>query len=186
MAEFATPEELSKLLRLDEIDEGTAEFLLELAEAAVRAEVRQEILASEDTEVVLDGTGTPVLLLPETPVTDVSSVVEHDQELTEGADYVWSSSGVLTRLRRTWSPRPRSVAVIYSHGRADVPEIVRAVTVQVAARVWVNPRQLSQESIGDYSRSFGTSSAPPGRIELTAYERGLLGRYRAKPKGAGP
>ncbi|WP_026126886.1 hypothetical protein [Nocardiopsis xinjiangensis] len=47
----------------------------------------------------------------------------------------------------------------------------------------VNPRQLSQESVGDYSRSFDTSSAQPGRIELTDYERGLLGRYRAKAKG---
>lgn len=186
MAAFATPEELRKLLRLDEVDEDAAAFLLGLAEAAVRAEVRQEILANDDTEVTLDGGGTPVLLLPETPVTGVSSVVENAQELTEGADYVWSASGVMTRLRRTWSPLPRSVAVVYSHGRAEVPDIVRAVTVQAAARVWVNPRQLSQESIGDYSRSFGTTSAPAGRIQLTEYERELLGRYRAKPKGVGP
>ena len=182
---FSDPEDLRKLLKLETIDEEEAGFILGLAEDAVLAEVRQDIAASKDQEVTLDGTGTPVLLLPQVPVSDVSSVVEHDQELTEGRDYVWSSSGVLTRLRRAWSALPRSVVVVYSHGHEKVPGVVRSATVQAAARVWPNRQQLSQESIGDYSRSFATSSAPPGRIQLTEYERELLGQYRAKPRAAG-
>src|SRR5699024_1712464 len=133
-----------QLLKLMTIDEEEAAFILGLAEAAVLAEVRQDIRASTDTEATLDGTGTPVLLLPQVPVTGVSSVTEHDRELTEGTDYVWSASGVLTRLRRAWSALPRSVSVVYSHGHETVPGVVRSATVQAAARVWPNRQQLSQ------------------------------------------
>ena len=63
----------------------------------------------------------------------------------------------------------------------EVPGIVGAVVVQVAARVWHNPQGLVSESIDDYTRRYGNET--PSGVFLTQQERDMLSPYRAKPRG---
>jgi hypothetical protein len=185
VAAFATPEDLRLLLRLPTIDEAAATLLLDLATSAVLAEIRQDVVQVVNDVVTLDGTGTTTLLLPQIPVTAVESVTERGLPLAVDADYTWSGAGVLTRLCGRWPTRPRSVQVVYTHGYPDgeLPGILRTVTVQAAARVWVNPRQMTSESIGDWSGSFGAAGTGPGRIDLTDWEKGLLAQLKASNGG---
>lgn len=63
----------------------------------------------------------------------------------------------------------------------SVPDVVHAVVVQVAARVWMNPNGLVQESVDDYSRRF-TDDASAG-LFLTDAERTILNLYRTTTSG---
>lgn len=64
----------------------------------------------------------------------------------------------------------------------EVPDDVAMVTVQVAARVWVNPEGVQADSIDDGSRRF-VASGETGAY-LTLGERDILSKYRtAGPKG---
>lgn len=173
---FATAEDLRRFLRRTTIDTDAANLVLNLAGQAIRAELGQQLdHVTGDTYVCGPGEGR-VLLLPELPVTAVTSVAEYGQQLVEGDDYEWSHAGTLTRLGGAWPAAARSVVVTYDHGHPEPPPVLRAVCVQVAARVFVNPQATTSLSIGDYARSWSstTGAGRTGHLELTDYERRLL------------
>jgi hypothetical protein len=171
-------------------DDASALLALELASGVVREYCGQTLTLVEDDEVTLNGSGTRVLLLPETPVTDVASVTVEGVELE--ADYWdWTSDGVINRIGGTlppvegsvflpgaprsvlWPTGARSVVVVYSHGLSEVPAAVKAVVLSVASRVLDSPSSVKQESIGAYSVTY-TNGAPT----LLDSEIGSLSRYR--------
>lgn len=164
---FATFDELESFVRQD-VDTFAAEALLELASAAVISAAEVPILEVVDDEVDLDGNGATTLLLPSYPVTDVTAV-------SVGGDAVdgfsWSRAGVLVGA---WPTGRRNVAVTYSHGYAadSIPAEFKLVTLNVAARAWLNPGGLSQETLGDLSRSFQTSAG----MALSPAERDIVAR----------
>lgn len=195
---YATADELRLLLGMDTLtSEQTtrAELVLDLATGEVEDEVGQSLEEAEDT-VVLDGptlstrwheppgTGSRDLVLPRWPVTAVSSVtILHDDQpaetLSEGtdADYTWSADGIVTRVNAWWPTWDRSVEVTYTAGYDPVPAAARRIVLRVAATGWDNPRLLRSESIGDYSRGWGSGAVG---LALTEADRRLLGRYRAR------
>lgn len=63
----------------------------------------------------------------------------------------------------------------------DLPDQVRVVTLQVAARVFTNPNGVVQESIGSYSVQYADPEA--SGLFLTASEKAMLGRLRANARG---
>lgn len=121
---------------------------LEMASDRFRQEADGQLIHHvADDEVVLDSVGGPVLLLPQVPVTEVSSVVV-DGEAVD--DFEWSERGILRRARG-WPRGLRAVTVTYSHGFAEIPgDVVDAVCEMAAMRCetdsWVRTAQVGTQS----------------------------------------
>ena len=99
--------------------------------------------------ILLDGTGTDALLLPEIPVSAAGTVLVAGGTVT---DYVLNGNGILFRkqtgtdvdytealLPIRWPTGRQNIQVTYSHGyeSADLPRSVRMVALAVAARLVV-------------------------------------------------
>ena len=172
---LATVADLAALLRKEIDEEDTSAIAaLETASAFVEAYLGQEIALVEDDEIVLDGTGTRVLLLPSYPVTDVAEVLVDEEALVEGTDYEWSKTGELRRLGQRWPTSLRSIEVTYSHGYATVPAAIVGVVAAVAGRIYDAPLTVRQESIGGYSVTYNGN----GGASFQAAEMVVLDRYR--------
>ncbi|GGV80480.1 hypothetical protein [Streptomyces thermoviolaceus] len=185
---WATPEDLRLHLRLDTIDTAQAAALISAAETLIRAELQQTIDPVTDDELAMVGTGRRLLSLPEMPVTKVTSVTLDGQVLQEGTDYRWNRYGILTRLGEpTWRgrlaacwPLDADITVVYDHGYAPVPAVLKQVCLQVAARGWVSAVPVLSESIGDYSVTYPRdirTGLPISGQTLTDYEKTLLQPY---------
>ena len=75
MTALASVADLSAYIgREIEEDDASALLALELASGAVREYCGQYFLLVEDETITLNGSGTRVVLMPETPVTEVTSV----------------------------------------------------------------------------------------------------------------
>lgn len=59
----------------------------------------------------------------------------------------------------------------------DLPEVLSAVTVQVAARVWLNPAGLVSYSVDDGTRRWGEAGS--AGLYLTQHEKDALGDHVA-------
>lgn len=181
MAGLATAAELREFLRQteEELPEGRADLILEGVSGLIRDYTGRTFEAAGDATERVDGSGTIVLLLPSTPVADVSAVVEDPDgdalELAAG-DFEWSADGILRRLDGgRWLRRFRYYEVTYDSGYDTVPDTVKLVTLRVAARAIVNPEGLTQESAGGYAAGYGfdesrfAALAPADRRELEDY-----------------
>lgn len=169
---FATITDLENVLgrELPENDPA-ALFALDSATAMVRAIVYQYIEEVEDDVIVLDGTGTRVLLLPETPVSDVS-LVEIDGEELDDDEYQWSADGYVRKLNGTWTTDLRSIEVTYSHGYATIPALIVSITAKLAARMLDTPISVRQEAIGAYSATYTAATLQADELVLLdAYKR---------------
>lgn len=169
---WATPEDLRVHLRLDSIDTADAEAALAAAEDVIRAGLGQSVDQALVDTVHLTGNGRTVLLLPEVPVTAVTSVTI-DGTALDADGYRWNREGILTRLCGVW-PLDADVQVVHDHGNEPIPAAVSRVCVQVAGRAWVNPQNVEAETMGDRSVTYSKSR---NGEELTAYEQTLLARY---------
>ena len=174
MADWFTLGELASHLQQD-VDTSTATLARANAQALIQSHTGQLIEEGTSTLAVL-----PVLLddrfaalgyargaeLPQRPATAVTAVVA-DGVTLPAASYEWDGFqlvGVSTTERR--------VSVTYTHGVATVPAGVKACALMVAARLYRNPDQLSQESIADYSATFGRAAGLTP-AEVTALPRWL-------------
>jgi hypothetical protein len=112
-------------------EEGRCESVLAKASELFRLRAKQQFTPGR-SDVRLRVTGG-VVYLPERPVTEVHSVKDDD------------GHAVSYRRRKsmlTMSPRcPDFVIVDYSHGAAEVPELVRRTIAEIAVKVLnVDPR----------------------------------------------
>jgi hypothetical protein len=170
---LATIADLEAVLHREIDDEDVyALAALEQASAVVEGYLGYPVELVEDEEVVLDGSGTKVLLLPSYPVTDVASVTV-DGEVLDVEDYEWSRTGELRRSG-TWPVALRSVEVTYSHGYATVPALIVAVVAALAGRIYATPLTVRQESMGAYSVTYSGNGGP----SLQAAELMMLDAYR--------
>lgn len=89
------------------------------------------------------------------------------------AEAVLSAASAIVRAYagQTWMVDP---AVL-----GDVPDDVSAVTVQIAARVWMNPSGLESVSIDDATRRWGSGGS--AGLRLTETEKAILDAYRDGP-----
>ena len=193
MAAFCTIDDLEAFLQVV-IADGNASALAAIASAsaAIQNYCRQTI-----SQVVSDALTLTVpecrrtILLPEQPVTAISSVVEDGTTLTVGDDYQWSQSGLLTRQGRDWASGWQDVVVTYTHGYAVTPEDLKSVCVQAAARAYRAglasaatggvPGIQSEQADGDYSVTFAAQAAGSGASSpplLLQSEKDQLSRYR--------
>lgn len=188
---LATPEELGSWLgRTIAADDARALLLLELATGLVAEELDQALDYVADDELEVLGHGSAVILLPELPVVEVSSVTETYPAGSPSslvADYDWllesghdGRIGVLRRLPRgaVW-PTDATITVVYSHGYGGagaipMPAGLKLIVLRVAARGMVNPAGNRQETIGRYSYTVDTAG-----VVLSAGDLEDLDRYRA-------
>lgn len=180
---LATKAELD--LKLDDnLDTERAEFFLKLASGEVRAYTGNLFDFTEDDVVILNGTGSDVLLLPEAPVLDVTEILEAAGRTTEKAldgplatvpRWEWDEDGVLERVDgNLWTRRRRWYQVTYDHGFSTVPDEVKGVVLQLASRGFLNPDGVRQETLGRYSYTLAGEQAGVG---LYGPEREVLDPY---------
>jgi len=154
--EWPTIEDLGNLLALPFSDEenATAQRALDNARAAFQAEARHSIEFKQDHEIVIPGSWGSRISLPEPPVDGVSSI-KINETLLSPAAYSWRRSGLVvygsglgatndlsTPTSGWWGGDDAELTVVYSHGFKDIPDEVRTVVMEVAARVLGNPDGL--------------------------------------------
>lgn len=178
-----------------------ADLLLEMISADVEAAAGIPIEAGSGT-VVLAGTWDRDIELPAGPVRDVSAVtlngvalasgewwwnersllrrgadlfVEHDDAaVIETAGDELSTQGAQHRSGHSWGGPASTVTVAYTWGFSEVPGIVRALVLRIAARTFGNVAQLTQETLAVYSVSYGQSTNTNDGSHVTAAERKRL------------
>lgn len=158
MIAFATIDDLSAYMNKPiPADDATAELALSLASDAVRAYCRQDVSQATTTEV-LEGTGSTLLMLAQTPVSSVG-LVKVDGTTVESSAYAFTQFGALYRKVGTWPGVFSRIEVTYTHGWPEVPGPVKAATLSVAARIIDSPAGVRQETIGAYSVTY-TNGVP--------------------------
>jgi hypothetical protein len=167
-----------------------AQQALDLAVSLVQNEAQQQIAQALGDVVTLSPTGprplwptdplSPTqptsrsLFLPEYPVTNVTNVVWQGTAMAAGTFY-WDATGELSRLDGgSWGNIPRSVVVTYDHGYATCPPALKAVVLQVAARILNNPEGRLEQS--DQNYRFSLPAVFP--LELSRTEIKIVSRYR--------
>lgn len=144
----------------------TAPLLAQLASDAVREDVRLSVDQVSGDQITLWGDNGEILLLPERPVTAVTSVVLAGQALVPVTPnttsttlmYDWRPDGRLYRvvyggsfyagaLNFTW-PAGVAVQITYSHGFQVVPSALKNVALELAAAAYSNPELHDQERVG--------------------------------------
>lgn len=160
-------------------DLSASEKALQVVDAAsdtVRTMTEQVLNEVNSDDIVLDGTGTDSLLLPERPVNAVSSVAVDGDALTVDDDYVLNGDGILFRtFPAKWRRARQNVAVTYDHGYPDddLPRDLRMVALSIAARLFSQSAGAVFESLGAYSVRY--DQAP---TELTINEQRVLRKYK--------
>lgn len=172
MAELASVAELEARLRVefDKDEETAAKKLIELASGLVQRAARQTIAQVKDDELAMRGSREFAVRLPERPITGVKSVTLDGQEIDGGDYYVDNDDlvrkrGVVadisdgSRCLTGWGHPDVELVVVYTHGYpdAEIPPAIRAVVLEVVARVWVNPGAASSEEYGSERADYRTT-----------------------------
>lgn len=161
-----------------------AVLALDSAEALIRTYCDQSFDLIEDDIVLLDGTGSRSLLLPQLPIIAVTSVSTFDEDDTETeldpSEYVVTeTNGILWRKshRDVWCRGIANVSVTYDHGYAELPADLMGAIMDIAARGLASSvgGEVQAEAIGTYSVTYADSASGGG---LQDGERLVLDRYR--------
>ncbi len=136
----------------------------------------------EDTRTILvDGTGTDALLLPQAPVTNIGQVQVAGEAVT---DYVLRDDGVLIRTLDSeeptvsvakWPEGRQNVEVRYTAGypsSAEMPDEVAGIAVMLAGRMVLQGPVL-EERVGQTTVKYAGAAA-----DLTTGEKMMLRKYR--------
>jgi hypothetical protein len=190
---FFTPTDLASRLQIDPTAMNTdaAVMLAQLASDAVREEIRQKVDYTVGDQITLWGDNGEVLVLPERPVVNVSSVVLAGVTLTptvvnattnmlmfdwrpEGAlrRVVYGGSFYASQLFYKW-PLGVPVSITYDHGYQVVPSAMTHVAIELAAAAYSNPELHESERVGWVewtTRRLG--------LDMTADQRTSLDIYR--------
>jgi hypothetical protein len=165
-----------------------ATFVVAAADQIVKTLTEQHLEEVTDDVILMDGTGTEAVLLPELPVTEVSSVMEGDELLTENEDYVLQGDGELRRLPtvvdsgwstaallKTWTKGQRNLEITYTHGYSDLPDDLRMVALSIAGRLFnESAGNIISESLGQYAVRYSDT----GSSDLNFTEKTVLRKYR--------
>ena len=165
-APFATPAELASYLQRSAFtgDELTrAELLLDLASAAMRVYTGRTLSAVVGDTVVLDGTYSALLRLPNYPVTTLTSITA-EGILVPSTDYLlYADAGMVRRTTGWgWGWTYGGVTVVYSHGYAEGSAemlTLKGICLGLASATLGNPDNLKSEQIGTYSYTEGDVSS---------------------------
>ncbi len=172
MAGFAVPtaSDLSSFIGDSSFPVPEMNQALSIAASTIRSQTRQIIDAVANDVVQLTPGNGSVILLPQVPVTAVALVEMIVPNPVTGLDtwatvpatsYRWRRNGTiyLTRAVPQFTNAWDSVRVTYSHGYTVLPDDLRDLVLQLAARTLVNPYQHLSEATGGVSTVYGGNSA---------------------------
>lgn len=174
---FISPAELVGYIgRGDQADLGIT-LAIDAACGICRTTAEQTFSRSYGSTVILDGTGTDALPLPETPVLAAGTVSVDGTTVT---DYVVAGeAGLLFRRAAEtpyttleWPVGRQNVVVVYDHGYELIPPEIKMVALSIAARLVIQGPAI-QETVGEDSMRYAVSST-----DLTAGEQAILRRYK--------
>ena len=154
MAAFASTDELGEFLgeTLTGARLAQAALVIELVSADIQSWTGQTLEFVEDDTITLKGTSDWELELPERPVVSVGDVTV-DGQLVDPSMYRLADSA-LVRVGGWIGSKDSVVQVVYSHGYDPIPDVIRGVTLQLAARMMSNPLGVRQEGIGTYNVTY--------------------------------
>jgi hypothetical protein len=201
VAQFASADDLGTFLGspLDAEQIAQADLLLQLASAAIQDEAHQTLELVEDDKASLKGTYKGELYLPERPVLAVGDITIRNGSglptalAITATQFAWDRSGLLRRGPWLgggvetnadvpwggWGGPYATVEVTYSHGYEIIPNGIRSLCLQIAARAMASPEgmQVQTESVdGAMSVTYGTAKATG--LALTDDEMRAARRYR--------
>lgn len=164
----------------DIISSNTAinqEWWMQAAQAAVRHCCGWHIAPSVTETLTVDAYGGRTLALPSKHVTEITSIVIGDNDVTSNA--VWSQAGTVVLKLGFWPDLPGSIVVSLTHGWNidEVPDVA-AIILAVAKRAKTNPGAISSQSVNGASVSFATSGGAPLGVSLMQAEIDALAPYR--------
>ncbi len=197
---FISIDDLAAYLRRDLTADVLAEMAIGSACETLRDMIGQDLAGVIDDIVIMDGTGTDTLLLPQVPVHDVTSVKLNGRVIPDTTYYLDKRDGALYRKSTFWPSfgglfsmlwlQGRGVyEVTYSHGWnaadasgsggvADLPPIPRTLKIlatTMAARIY-DQGLVSQENVGTYRVIYSAESS----LSLTKGEMAIIAKYRAR------
>jgi len=192
--QFVTSEDLAVRLGLEFTAEEAdrADTLLTAATGLIQDETRQTVFLVEDDTLTMPGRNDERITLPEKPVVSIASVTIDGRPLVEGTSW-YLDGNTIVRLSGTeliaWLPddawpsscgfgTPRqTLEIVYTHGYEDIPLLVKSITLEAAARVWVNPGAVISDRVGDTFTTYAPYAQPPRGLLLTDEEKKQLRRF---------
>lgn len=162
---YATSAEVKTYTGNAGLDETRLTMLCEMASAAIDFEIGRPLTQASRTDTVR-GTGTSSIFV-HWPVVSVESV-SVDGTVLGVDDYGWWPTGELGR--RCWS-KDAQVEVTYTCGfdPADPAfAVAKTVCMQAVSDQIDNPNQLSQETVGDWSRSWSAKAIATSMLSDSA------------------
>ena len=206
---LATLPDVAAILQRDltsqETTNGTR--LLGMASDMVRRYTRQQISQTVNDTIVLPGNWDNVLVLPQRPVTNVSSVLINGASpvyqvwrtvddtlfmgtgayqpdfgvLLWGGNALWGPAGSNTGPQATgatWQGPSSQITVTYTHGFAEIPgDIVNVVAGMVALAI-ASPVGVNMEKIGGYQVAYSRSEG--GAMQIQPADKEILNYYRKR------
>lgn len=181
MSQFASAVELAAFLgtTFDSEQTTAANLCLAGASGAIKRHTGQQVELVTDDQVVLQGTWSKELILPQWPVLGVSSVKINNGVVAPGTWFL-TGNGRLYRgylpifngpddwggdlFLSSWLGPISAVGVTYSHGFDLIPDDLKLLVLKVAARTLNNPSGSSGEHIGNYSDTFSVGGDGDGTL----------------------
>lgn len=153
-----------------------AETALEVATAYIRTRTGRHLTERTET-ITLDGNTAREFLLPDWPVSAVSSIVEDGETLAADA-YSWSPIGKVRRASGYWTGELSGLVVGYTHGGGADLKTAEGICQSMAVRSLASPdgREVASKTLGTSSITYATSSAGG----LNADESRILDRLKRR------
>lgn len=132
---------------------------------------------SSDEEIVLDGPGGRLLVLPTLKLTELTSVAEDGVEL-DLADLSWSATGLVAKRNGAyWTSQLGGIAVTFSHGYATAPDFDHAIAVMAEAIAsGRGDAALIRKRVDDVEYQWASTADP------MAGTAALLDKFRLEPR----
>ncbi len=175
MTPLATVRELEIHLQRDLDDPEAAEQSLTLASGVVRAYCGWTV-SLDTTTFFVSGDGSALLSLPTLNLISITQLAIGGTVIAPGA----SGYPTMSRKGQLWRgigwPPHVDVQITCTHGFDPVPDLVKLVTLDVAARQLSNPEGLVSATTGPVTRTYASgSSGDPTKLS-TLHSR-LLDRW---------
>lgn len=153
---------------------------LDAASQVIRNYCGWHIFPELTESLVLDGPGTPLLVLPTRRLLAVTALTETalgtgssavvvnvaDLEISTRKGLVWHAS------RRCWTARASGIAITIRHGYPLPPPDVAQLAVSLASRLSANPQRLRRIQVGQRSEDYATDMLLTAELaQLDAYRR---------------
>lgn len=175
MDALATPGELETHLQRD-VEPDRAALALQLASGAVRAYCGWQLSQTQETLVAAPN-GTIVLTLPTLRLNNVSKVSWRGVDLDITPLHMsFTRRGQIIRMGG-W-PAEGEIEVECDHGYVDIPDVIKLLVLEQAARHMANPEGLVQATVGRVSRTYATTTGSSGSARLNELDQRLLTPYR--------